>query len=220
MDYNKLKIQKFNLNNVVSNSHIAIIGKRGSGKKILVNDILQNLNKKNAEIIIVSPLERMNSFYKLKCPLAKIKYELTDELLLDILTLGEKEEKIVCDKEINTSDGELIMLNESSDDSINPDYNKIVVFDDCLCGKKSWLKNENFLEILMNGRHYGITYIITMQYPYINVPDIRLNFDYVMLFEEHSISIKKNYGMIMYLLFLHLLCSIKYSKNAVKNMAH
>ena len=71
------------------------------------------------------------------------------------------------------------------------DPSGILIMDDCLARKKSWAKDESITEILMNGRHYRLTYILTMQTPLGITPDLRLNFDYVFLLKEDSTINKK-----------------------------
>jgi hypothetical protein len=71
------------------------------------------------------------------------------------------------------------------------DPESIAVMDDCLAKKKTWVKDENIMEILMNGRHYKLTYILTMQTPLGIPPDLRLNFDYIFLLKEDSSINKK-----------------------------
>ncbi len=71
------------------------------------------------------------------------------------------------------------------------DPSSILIMDDCLSKKKSWAKDENILEILMIGRHYRLTYILTMQTPLGISPELRLNFDYVFLLKEDSTINKK-----------------------------
>jgi len=66
--------------------------------------------------------------------------------------------------------------------------NDIMIFDDCLSKKRSWVRDQPILELLFNGRHYNKSYILTMSYPLGITPEIRLNFDYIFLFAEDSIS--------------------------------
>ena len=58
--------------------------------------------------------------------------------------------------------------------------------DDCLAQKGKWAKDQTIREVLMNGRHYKITYILTMQDPMGIDPNLRFNFDYIFLLKEVS----------------------------------
>ena len=64
------------------------------------------------------------------------------------------------------------------------DPRAIVVMDDCLASKGTWAKDPLVSELLFNGRHRHITYILTMQYPLGITPELRSNFDYVFLLAE------------------------------------
>ena len=61
------------------------------------------------------------------------------------------------------------------------DASGILVMDDCLADKGKWAKDPDVMDILMNGRHSKLTYILTMQAPLGLLPDLRFNFDYVFL---------------------------------------
>jgi energy-coupling factor transporter ATP-binding protein EcfA2 len=153
---------------MVKDPSILIIGKHGSGKTEIINNILQFFDKRdNNNIYIVSPTERMNSYYKYKYPGARIEYQLNDKLLTNILYNATTNIKQL--KQDNT-----------------------VVLDDCLRGIESWKENKELIEILMNGRHYRIKYMLSIQNPIIDFSDdLRLNFDYIFLFREDFVYNKK-----------------------------
>jgi len=169
MDSTQFKISQFDPSSMVPQPSICIIAKRGRGKSFLIKDLLYQLNIPCGTII--SPGDRMNSFYKYFFPDSYINYDLTDELLKNVLLRQS-----------------IMIENKRSGSDIDP--SATLVMDDCL-SKKCWCNNENMLAILMNGRHYKLTYIISMQTPLGITPDIRLNFDYVFLLREDSMINKK-----------------------------
>jgi hypothetical protein len=63
--------------------------------------------------------------------------------------------------------------------------------DDCLGQKGSWVRDKPIQELLYNGRHYKLMYILTMQFPLGITPELRSNFDYIFLLAEDYISNKK-----------------------------
>jgi hypothetical protein len=81
-DDNYDNINKFDIDNMIENPNICIIAKRGSGKSYQVCEIL---NKYGEEVIknslIISPTEKMNSFYSDKYPGINISYTYTPELI-------------------------------------------------------------------------------------------------------------------------------------------
>lgn len=175
MNYNKFQILEFQLENMVADPAIVMIAKRGSGKSFITRDIIYTLRKIPGGVVI-APTDRMNSFYKFFFPDLYIHYDIKETILKKILVrqsmmIEKQKEKEKVGKKINPSG--------------------ILIMDDCLAKKKSWAKDENILEILMNGRHYRLTYILTMQTPLGITPDLRLNFDYVFLLKEDSTINKK-----------------------------
>lgn len=52
--------------------------------------------------------------------------------------------------------------------------------DDCV-SEASWLKREDVKKLLFEGRHYKITLIIAVQYDKLVPPNLRNNFDFIIL---------------------------------------
>jgi Cdc6-like AAA superfamily ATPase len=154
-------IKKFDLNSMVSNPHINIIGKRGSGKSFMITDLLKKKINNNPEleknILIISPTDKRSDFYKTLFPNAEVKYRYTSDLIAEYL---------------NTKDG-------------------IIVLDDCLSSSADIKKDKILCELLFNGRHYKKTVIMAMQFPLGIPPDLRNNFDYVFLFADDFFSNQK-----------------------------
>ena len=72
--------------------------------------------------------------------------------------------------------------------NINPDA--FLILDDCLYDS-SWTKDSNVRSIFMNGRHYKMMFIITMQYALGIPPNLRTNIDYVFILRENYVSNRK-----------------------------
>ena len=72
---------------------------------------------------------------------------------------------------------------------VNP--RSLLVMDDCLASKGDWAKDAKIHELFFNGRHYQITYILTMQFPLGIKPELRFNFDYVFIMAEDFFNNKK-----------------------------
>ena len=60
-----------------------------------------------------------------------------------------------------------------------------------MSSKHLWLKDPNMLVIFNEGRHYQLTFILTMQYCLGIQPELRSNFDYIFLLGEDFISNRK-----------------------------
>ena len=59
-----------------------------------------------------------------------------------------------------------------------------LVLDDLLSDAKNWKNDRQIRELLMNGRHYGLTTWISLQYPLGIPPDLRTNLDFIFIFRE------------------------------------
>jgi hypothetical protein len=66
------------------------------------------------------------------------------------------------------------------------DNRAFLILDDCLYDK-SWPTDKSIRSIFMNGRHYKIFFLITMQYCMGLPPILRSNIDYVFIFKNNII---------------------------------
>ena len=74
--------------------------------------------------------------------------------------------------------------------SSSVDPRAFLILDDCLYDKK-WPSDKNIRAIFMNGRHYKIFFLITMQHALGLPPVLRSNIDYVFIFRNNIINIKR-----------------------------
>ncbi|AYV84990.1 MAG: A32-like packaging ATPase, partial [Satyrvirus sp.] len=157
------------------NPSIVMIARRGSGKSYIARDIIYHYRHLPAGIVI-APTDRMTGFYKKFFPDLFIHYDFKNNILEKILV----RQRLMTMKQINK---------RKQGKKVDPCG--ILIMDDCLATKRTWAKDDNITEILMNGRHYNLTYILTMQAPLGIAPDLRFNFDYVFLLKEDSVITKK-----------------------------
>lgn len=178
MNFNKFTIMEFKPITMVIDATIVMIAKRGSGKSFAVRDLVYNYRNLPGGVVI-APTDKMNPFYRYFFPDLFIHYEINPTLLKKILArqtllIEESKAKKKMRKRLDPS--------------------TLLVMDDCLAAAKQWAKDPSIREILMNGRHYKITYILTMQTPLGIGPELRLNFDYIFLLKEDvTVNRKKLY---------------------------
>ena len=72
----------------------------------------------------------------------------------------------------------------------NIDPRAFVILDDCLYDN-TWTKDKMMRLLFMNGRHWKIMLIITMQYPLGVPPNLRTNIDYVFILREPYLANRK-----------------------------
>lgn len=172
---NKFQIREFKLDTMVADPSILIIAKRGSGKSFIARDIVHHFRNIPGGAII-SPTDRMNSFYKHFFPDLFIHHDLNDNVLKKILV----RQSMAID-----------VSKECKKKCVKMDPSAFIVMDDCLSRKKSWAKDDNVMEILMNAKHHKLTYLLTMQTPLDITPELRSNFDYIFILKEDSSIIKR-----------------------------
>ncbi len=172
----RLEIKKFNLQEMADHCTIAMIAKRASGKSYLTKEILYH-KRKMPSAIAISKTEKLNKFYGEFIPDSFIYSDYEPEVLTKIY---ERQSKMNQDNAKRVKEGK-----EPKDDRI------MLIMDDCMSSKGSWLKDPNILELFFNGRHHHLSFILTMQFSLGIPPELRSNFDYIFLLAEDFISNRK-----------------------------
>lgn len=182
----EIEFDEFDITEIKHDTVCLIIGKRRSGKSYLLRNIMYHL-KSIPVGTCISGTERANKFFGFFMPkrfihtrLSMRAIESTFKRQVDIKRALKKEK------------------NREIASKIDP--RAFLILDDCLYDK-SWSKTEIVREIFMNGRHYDLMFLITMQYPLGIPPELRTNVDYVFIFREPSIGNRKriydNYASII-----------------------
>ena len=172
----KLQLNKFDLKKMAPYSTIAMIAKRASGKSYLTREILYH-KKDIPTAIVISKTEKLNRFYGEFIPDIYI-YSSFDTSVLT--RLFNRQNKLSEDNNKRIKNGKKV-----KDDRV------MLVMDDCMSSKGTWVKDENILELFFNGRHHHVSFILTMQYSMGIPPEMRSNFDYIFLLAEDFISNRK-----------------------------
>jgi len=169
----KLELKKFKMSNIKDGATIVIMGKRGTGKSLIVADIFRHHTTWPIGVI-VSATEKANHFFEKFIPKMLIYDEFETSILQRFL---ERQEKITNQRNME------ITKYKSSD----LDARAFLVLDDCMYDS-SWTREKLIRLLFMNGRHYNITFIMTMQYPLGIPPNLRANIDYVFILRENVIA--------------------------------
>ena len=155
---------------------VVLIGRRDTGKSFLVRDLLfyhQDIPLGT----VISGTEAGNGFYSEHVPKLFIHDEYNSVIIEKILKRQRTVLKQI-KKEIETF----------KKSSIDP--RAFVILDDCLYDS-SWTKDKVMRLLFMNGRHWKMMLIITMQYPLGIPPNLRTNIDYVFILREPYIANRK-----------------------------
>ena len=155
---------------------IVLIGKRDTGKSFLVRDLLYY--QQDIPIgTVISGTEEGNGFYGKMVPKLFVHNEYNTAIIENILKRQRTVLKQI-KKEIETYKRSTI------------DPRAFVILDDCLYDN-TWARDKMMRLLFMNGRHWKVMLIITMQYPLGIPPTLRTNIDYVFILRENYIANRK-----------------------------
>lgn len=169
-----IELKFFDINMISDDSVVVFIGRRRTGKSYTLKDLLYN-NRNIPYGYVCSATEEASPFFKDFIPSSYISTEFSEKAIGDILTRQKK----IREKQL------------SGDPKFkNIDPRMLVVLDDCLYDD-SWSKTIPIRNIFMNGRHYKLFFLLTMQYVMGIPPALRTNIDYTFIMREPYMSNRK-----------------------------
>ena len=177
-----LELKKFDMKNIRFSANetqgpvIVLIGRRDTGKSFLVKDLLY-YHQDIPIGTVISGTEAGNGFYSTIVPKLFIHDEYNTAIIENIL----KRQKMV----IRQVKKETEAYGRS-----NIDGRTFVILDDCLYDN-SWAREKLMRLLFMNGRHWKVMLVITMQYPLGVPPNLRTNIDYTFILREPYINNRK-----------------------------
>jgi hypothetical protein len=177
-----LELKKFDMRNISFKPNenkgpvVVLIGKRDTGKTFLVRDLLYYQQEIPIGTVI-SGTEEGNGFYGKMVPKLFVHNEYNTAIIENILKRQRTVLKQI-KKEMETYKRSTI------------DPRAFVIMDDCLYDN-SWSRDKMMRLLFLNGRHWKIMLIITMQYPLGIPPTLRTNIDYVFILRENYIANRK-----------------------------
>ena len=166
----EIQLKKFDISQIKDDKVVVLIGKRDTGKSFLCKDILYY----HSDIPVgqvISGTEAANQFYGELVPPLFIHEEFNSDIVSNML----KRQKMMVEKKNN---GE------------NIDPRAFLILDDCLYDSK-WTRETCMRSVFMNGRHWKLLFLLTMQYALGIPPNLRTNIDYVFILRENYVSNRK-----------------------------
>jgi len=156
-----IQLKKFNPATIADDKVCVFIGKRGTGKSTLVTDVLYH--KKHIPAgVVMSATEEGNHHYKKFVP--------------DLFIYGDYDRDAI-DRVLDRQK-QIIAAKKKS--------NAFILLDDCMYDRK-FMKDTCIRQCFMNGRHWKIFFMLTMQYCMDLTPDLRSNVDYVFILRENIV---------------------------------
>ncbi len=171
-----LNLRKFDPSNIAKGSVVIMIGKRNTGKSFLVRDLLYY--KRDVPVgTVISATESANCFYGEIMPGIFIHDCFNPEIVNSLV----KRQQLVVRK---------LKEEEKRYGKSQIDPWGFLILDD-LMYDTSWIKDTTIKSLFMNGRHYKLLFMITMQYSLGIPPALRSNVDFIFILRENIVSNRK-----------------------------
>lgn len=172
----QLHLRKFDMSSLADDKVVVLIGKRETGKSFLVKDLLFH-HRDIPVATVISPTEMANKFFGNIVPPIFIHDNYTPGVIDNVV----KRQKMV----MKSVESQTKLYGNS-----NIDPRGCLVLDDCMYDS-SWVSDENVRLLFMNGRHFKMLFVITMQHPLGITPNLRTNIDYVFILRENLVNNRK-----------------------------
>lgn len=173
-----VNLKRFDLKKASERTFNAVvIGKRNTGKSVLISEILYYLSKRKIpRACVFSATEESNRFFCNHIP---------DSFIFDDSDVESRLEAIVQDQK------DLFIKRQLGKIPADTDLRIVIVLDD-IGYNKGTLKSKIVKFIFMNGRHYDIIVVLAAQHVMQLTPDLRSNCDYVICLKESNSTVMKN----------------------------
>ena len=167
-----LNLRKFNMNQIKDDAVCVFIGRRRTGKSVAVQDLLYY--KRDIPYgVCISGTEHASPFFQKFIPQTYIYNEFDENNVGELLQrqVEMKRRKI-------------------RDPGFRVDERLCLIMDDCLYDNE-WARTKVMRNLFMNGRHFKILFILTMQYSMGIPPNLRGNIDYTFIMREPQYANRK-----------------------------
>tara|TARA_Y100000741_G_scaffold68666_1_gene49733 strand:- start:56 stop:904 length:849 start_codon:yes stop_codon:yes gene_type:complete len=161
----RLTLSKFQPSEIKPHRTILLIGKRGTGKSVLLEDLLGAMRERVDFAMCFTPTQDSRDMFERHMPPSWVHGEF-DEGKIDTLCSFQRTKQ--ADRKRNV----------------------LLVLDDMMADKRV-LKSTKMRDIFFNGRHEHVTYISSQQYCLDMPPDLRSNCDYVMVLKDNILANKQ-----------------------------
>jgi hypothetical protein len=170
-----VSLRKFDMRKIPQDAVCVFIGKRRTGKSTLVKDLL--FHHQDMPLgVVMSGTEESNSFYSKIVPL--VEGQFNPQMLSNLV----KRQKAMMIKIVEEKD--------AGQTRSRYDPRLMLILDDCMYDD-NWTRDPNIRYIFMNGRHFKVFFLITMQYPLGIQPALRTNVDFVFILREPYLNNRK-----------------------------
>jgi hypothetical protein len=170
------KYHKFKPNGIDITSMIFLIGKRNTGKTVLMKDIAHNIHVNGCKdgkgidmVVCMSPTEDTQCNFRSFVPYCHLYNSWREDVIESLMETQKR----------------LLMKNQKTN-------NILIVIDDCAWDQRLF-KNPTMRKLCMNGRHLKCMVMLSVQYA-LDIPTaIRGNIDIVIALRDNTYSNKEKY---------------------------
>lgn len=157
-----LRIKKFNPGSIKPNRILFLIGKRHTGKSVLMRDLLYHMPRPDY-VLAMAPTEDTLAMYREFVPECCVFNHFSQEKLDRVVTLQRE------------------LVNRGKERRV------LIILDDCLY-QKGVLKSNAMRSIFFNGRHDHISLLCCCQYMMEVDVALRTNIDYIFVMRENILT--------------------------------
>lgn len=165
----EIRLKRFQPSKMQTNRACIMLGKKGTGKSTLIEDIMWYQQNIPVGCIMSATEEANENFSRMAPPL--FIYKNFDAKALENLINRQKKMK---------------KMYKKNGDYLPFDHRAFVILDDCMYDKKNF-RGTLMRELFMNGRHWDLFVLITIQYIMDMTPEIRSNTDYVFALKDNIV---------------------------------
>lgn len=170
----EFSIKRFNPKKMKPNTVALFLGRRGSGKTTTMEQVIYH-HRNIPTGTIFSNTDSANDDWSKHFPDTYI-YEDYDPDVAKRVILGQKRLKRKCKRNPRKKMKQTLVLLE-----------------DCMYDKNLFTNEPTIRSILMNGRHWGIFFFISVQYMMDLPRPLRTQFDYIFLFRDNDMDNRQKY---------------------------
>jgi Poxvirus A32 protein len=160
-----VRFHRFDMSSMKPNCVVLIIAKRGSGKSMLVKDMMYNF-RTIPMAVAVSATEELTGFYQDVMPPVCVRFEYSQDVLLKVMN---RQKAVIHMKKRNPT----------------IDARAMLVLDDCTT-ETIGSRDPLLRKLFFNGRHSELLLVLTLQYPLGIPPDMRGQVSYTFILADNS----------------------------------
>ena len=162
----ELDIRRFDPSTIKPHRIVVAIGKRGTGKSVLLRDILHSQRHRLEYGIAMTPTHESAASFEAFMPPSSVYREYRGDVVTTMLDMQRT---------------------KSHEHGMDALRSMFLVLDDCMYDK-AVMKSKTIRDLFMNGRHYKCFFIAAVQWLMDLGPDLRTQVDYVVALRENIVS--------------------------------